>query len=45
MSSAVNEFDFAIGWALDAASGPDTVTNQVYSYFAPLDEGVGFATR
>jgi len=45
VSSAVNEFDFAIGWALDAASGPDTVTNQVYSYFAPLDEGVGFATR
>lgn len=45
VSSAVNEFDFAIGWALGSASTPDTVTSQVYSYFAPLDEGVGFATR
>lgn len=45
VSSAVNEMDFAIGYAPPSASGPDTVTNQVYAYFAPLDEAVGVARR
>lgn len=43
--NAGSSLDFAIGWALGSASTPDTVTSQVYSYMAPLDEGVGFATR
>lgn len=45
VSSAVNDFDFAIGYALSAATGPDTVTNQVYGYFAPLDETTVVARR
>lgn len=38
-------FDFAIGFAVTGAATPDTVTSQVYSYFGPLDETVGFASR
>ena len=45
VSSAVNDFDFAIGYGLGAATGPDTVTNQVYAYFGPLDETVVAARR
>ena len=45
VSSAVNDFDFAIGYEPPSASGPDTFTNQVYSYFGPLDETVVVARR
>lgn len=45
VGSAIDEFDFAIGYGPPSASGPDTVTNQVLSYFAPLDESVGVAAR
>lgn len=44
-TAAVNEFDFALGYEPPSATGPDTFTNQVYAYFAPLDESVGFARR
>lgn len=45
VSSAVNDFDFAIGYEPPSANGPDSITNQVYAYFGPLDETVGVARR
>lgn len=45
VSSAVNEFDWAVGYEPPSAAGPDTFTNQIYGYFGPLDETVGFARR
>jgi len=42
---AGSTFDFAAGFSPTGASTPDTVTSQVYSYFGPIDESVGFASR
>lgn len=45
VASNVNDFDFAIGYEPPSAGTLDTFTNQVYAYFAPLDESVGFSRR
>lgn len=45
VSSGVNDFDFAIGYQPPSATGIDTVTNQVYAYFGPIDETVVAARR
>lgn len=44
-SSATTAFPFQIGYEPSGASGPDTFTNQTYSWFAAVNEAVRFARR
>lgn len=43
--TGVNLFQFMIGYEPGSATGPNTFTNQVYSYFAAVEETVGVARR
>lgn len=45
VSSAVNDFDFQIGYEPGTPATIDDFTRQTYSYFAPLDETVIVARR
>lgn len=44
-AGATTAIDFMVGYEPGTPTGPDTYTNQVYSYFAPTDELVGFSRR
>ena len=44
-AGAATAVDFMVGYEPGTPAGPDTYTNQVYSYFAPTDELVGFSRR
>lgn len=44
-AGATTAIDFMVGYEPGSAAGPDTFTNQVYSYLAPTDELVGFSRR
>lgn len=44
-AGASTAVDFMVGYEPASAAGPDTYTNQVLGYFAPVDEMVGFARR
>jgi hypothetical protein len=44
-AGATTAVDFMVGYEPGTPTGPDTYANQVYSYFAPTDELVGFSRR